>query len=656
MKGIKGSKLFLLWLVLVVILMGCSNDNKNDASSKSGEPKAFSETGSKNGSTLDSAEDKADITADNADIQEDNADTSKETDGTAEDKVELLIQNMSLEEKIGQMIQGERSKVTAKDMEKLSLGSVLSGGGSYPGRNTPEDWSNMILYYQEGSMNTVSRIPMLYGIDAVHGVALLRNAVVFPHNIGLGAANDPELMYEMGAAVAEEMKLINVLWNFSPCVGVSTDPRWGRTYECYSSNPEIVSTLSEAYIRGQSDHGVAATAKHYVADGGAEYGTGEGANLIDRGDISISEEELRATHLFPYKKLVDSGVKIIMASFTSYNGVKMHENHYLLTNVLKEEYGFDGFIVSDWEATNGLSGDSFGENVVIAVNAGIDMLMEPNRYKETYEALIDAAQSGTLTMERVDDAVRRILTVKMDMGLFDDPFLDNITHEVTEPGSDGYRELARHLVEKSLVLLKNDNAVLPLKKGQKIYAIGPALNNIGLQCGGWGLTWQGLMDQNGVKVTEGTTILEGLNQYAKAYGFEIITEEDRADEADMVLLAIGEVPYAEWQGDTADLSITGRKAHPGNSDAMQAAESLGKPVVTLIVAGRNVLINEYMDDWDGIVMCYLPGSEGDGIAAVLSGEADFDGRLPMPYYSSIEDICRTDARLLFETGYGLNYE
>lgn len=647
MKGNKGIKLLLLWLAIVVILTGCNSNNADST-----------KVSSKN--DTDITDNSANIDKERTDVTDDSADVSEITDNNSEpsveDRVKLLISRMTLEEKIGQMLQGERSKVTAGDMRELNLGSVLSGGGSFPGRNTPEDWRSMIMNYQEGAMKTSNKIPMLYGIDAVHGVALLRDAVVFPHNIGLGAANDPELMYEMGAAVAEEMKLINVLWNFSPCVAVSTDPRWGRTYECYSSDPEIVSALAEAYIKGQADHGVVSTAKHYVADGGAEYGTGEGANLIDRGDVSISEEELRATHLLPYKRLVDSGVRIIMASFTSYNGVKVHENRYLLTEVLKEELGFDGFIVSDWEATKGLSGGSYEENVVIAVNAGIDMLMEPNQYEDAYNALIEAAQSGELAMERVDDAVRRILTVKMETGLFDDPFLENITREVSEPGSDGYRELARKLAEKSLVLLKNEKSILPLKKGQKIYALGPALDNIGIQCGGWGLTWQGLMDQNGVKVTEGTTILEGLEQYGAEYGFEIITEESRAQEADMVLLVIGEQPYAEWMGDTADLSITGKKAHPGNTDAIMTAKSLGKPVVTLIVAGRNVLINDYMDDWDGIVMCYLPGSEGDAVAAVLSGEADFTGRLPMPYYGSVEDIGKSDAGLLYEAGYGLSYE
>jgi beta-glucosidase len=462
-------------------------------------------------------------------------------------------------------------------------------------------------------------------------------------------------MYQMGAAVAEEMMLIKVPWNFSPCVAVNTDPRWGRTYECYSSDPTIVAELSAAYVKGQTDHGVAATAKHNVADGGAVFGTGEGEYLIDRGDAILSEEELRAKHLLPYKELVNSGVKIIMASFSSYNGMKMHENEYLLTEVLKKEYGFQGFIVSDWEAVSGLSGDSFESNIILAVNAGVDMLMEPYRYGEAYYAIMDAVDKGEITKERIDDAVSRILTVKFDLGLFDDPYMEKVSHEVTELGSEVYRDLAKQLVEKSLVLLKNENNILPLKQGQKIFVTGPAANDIGLQCGGWGLTWQGVMDQGSSKTTEGTTILEGLKEYAGTGGYEIITDESKAEEADIVIIAVGETPYAEYIGDTADLSITGSRAHKDNAAAIELAKKLNKPVIALVVAGRNVLINDLISSFDSVVMCYLPGTEGDGVAAVLSGETSFTGKLPMPYYKSTEDIGKDGAELLFDLGFGLTY-
>lgn len=569
--------------------------------------------------------------------------------------IDTLLASMTLKEKVGQMVQGARENVRSSEVRKLALGSVLSGGGSYPGKNRPEDWVSMITEYQDAARKTKNRIPIIYGVDAVHGLALVRDAVVFPHNIGLGAANDPELMYKMGAAVAEEMKQIRVSWNFSPCVAVNTDPRWGRTYECFSSNPAIVTELAKAYVKGQMDYGVVPSAKHYVADGGAVFGTGEGNFLIDRGDAIMTEEELRNIHLMPYKELIDSGVKIIMASFTSWNGIKMHEHEYLLTEVLKKEYGFDGFVVSDWEAISGLSGDSYKDNVIQAVNAGIDMLMEPNNYKEACSVITKAVKKGQITEERIDDAVRRILTVKKETGLFKDPTMEKTDKEVNSLGSEKYRKLAKQLVEKSLVLLKNDNNYLPLKEGQKIYVTGPAADNMGLQCGGWGLTWQGLTDQGGIKVTEGITILEGLIEYGKKYGYEIIEDEQDAKEADVVLLVIGEVPYAEYMGDTADLSITGKKGHTDNMAAITMAKSLGKPVITLIVAGRNVIISDYIDGWDSVVMCYLPGSQGDGVASVLSGEAPFTGKLPMPYYKSVEDIGKENVRLLFEAGYGLGY-
>jgi len=614
----RGYKYLALLLVLVLVLGGCSGKLKKTSPS-------------------------------------DEKDLNPPPKVSKETSIDELIVSMTMEEKIGQMIQGARDMVSTGDIRNLMLGSVLSGGGSYPKNNTIEDWQEMIENYQSAALMTDKGIPIIYGVDAVHGLALVKNAVVFPHNIGIGAANDPELVYEMGAAVAEEMKLIRVPWNFSPCVAVNTDPRWGRTYECYSSDPAIVAKLAKAYIKGQMDHGIAPTAKHYVADGGVKFGTGEGDFLIDRGDAIISEEELREIHLLPYKELIDSGVKIIMASYSSWNGVKMHENKYLLTDVLKNELGFKGFIISDYEAVSTLSGQTYEENIVKAVNAGIDMFMEAVSYKKAYDALLDAAKTGKVSEDRINDAVRRILTVKQEIGLFDDPYMEIVGREVENLGSEKYRKLAKQLVEKSLVLLKNDGNMLPLKKGQKIFVTGPAANDLGMQCGGWMQTWQGSMDRGMYKATEGTTILEGLLEYGSKFGFEIITDEERANEADLVILAIGEVPYAEYTGDTADLSIVGDKAHPDNAAAIELAKSLNKPVITLIIAGRNVLITDYIDDWDAVVMCYLPGTEGDGIASVLSGVAPFTGKLPMPYYKSVEDIGKENPELLFDIGYGLEY-
>lgn len=574
---------------------------------------------------------------------------------STEERVSLLMKQMTLEDKIAQMMQGERAVVTGEELIDIGLGSILSGGGSYPGNNTLEDWSDLFYTLQDSALQSKHQIPMLYGIDAVHGLALVPSAVVYPHNIGLGAANDPELMYQMGAAVAEEMKLIHVYWNFSPCVAIGIDPRWGRTYECYSSETDIVTKLAGAYLEGQKDHNIIGTVKHYVADGGTIFGTGEGDFLIDRGNAIMSEELLRSIHLQPYKELVEAGVKVVMASFSSYNGVKVHENKYLLTDILKKELNFQGIIVSDWEAINGLSGDNFEENLVLAVNAGVDLFMEPYNYKEAINGIIDGVNQDKISIDRIDDAVSRILTVKMDMGLFEDPYMEQIPHKISELGTKGYRDLAKKLVEKSLVLLKNENDILPLKAGQKIYVTGPAIDDMGLQCGGWGTTWQGSLDEGGNKVTEGYTILEGLLKYADTYNLEIITDESKAEEADVIILGIGEVPYAEFEGDTMDLSIVGAKAHPENQKSIEYVKTLNKPVVTLLVAGRNVIINDYIEDWDSIVMCYLPGSQGEGIASVLTGEALFTGKLPMPYYKSTEDIGTNHPELLYEVGYGLEY-
>jgi beta-glucosidase len=342
-----------------------------------------------------------------------------------------------------------------------------------------------------------------------------------------------------------------------------------------------------------------------------------------------------------------------MASFSSYQGVKMHENKYLINEVLKGELDFSGFVVSDWEALTALSGNNFEEDVALAINAGVDMLMEPNNYKDAINAIVNNVNNGKISEDRINEAVRRILTVKFDLGLFEDPYQEKLTKEVTELGSETYRDLSKKLVAKSQVLLKNEGNLLPLKKGQKIYVTGPAANDMGLQCGGWGLSWQGYMDEGNGKITEGTTILEGLEEYGKSYGVEIITDKEQASGADLVILALGEIPYAEYEGDTTDLSITGSSAHPGNQESIEQAKELGKPTITLLVTGRNVIIKDYMKQWDSIVMSYLPGTEGDGIASVLFGEAPFSGKLSMPYYESVEDIGSAQGHLLYEVGYGL---
>jgi beta-glucosidase len=572
---------------------------------------------------------------------------------TTEERVADLLSKMSLADKAGQMVQGEQYPVTEQDMKKLGLGSVLSGGGSVPdNNNTVAHWKQAIDGFQKAALSRELKIPFLYGADAVHGHNTVYGAVIFPHNIGIGAANDTELTQQMGAYVAEDMKLTGILWNFAPCVAVVQDPRWGRTYESYSSDPDIVCELAAAFSKGQMESGVLPCAKHYVADGGVTFGTGEGGYLIDRGDAQMSEEELRAVHLAPYARLVEDGVKSVMVSFSSFQGLKMHEHKYLITDVLKDELGFDGFVISDFEGVLGINAPTYEAQIAAAINAGVDMLMEPYCYRDAIDAIVSGVETGAVSQERVDDAVKRILTVKLDLGLFDDPYLDNMPIGVSEIGSGEGRALAKKLVEKSQVLLKNDNNVLPFKRGQKIYITGPAADNVGIMCGGWTLSWQGLAEKD---LTPGTTIMQSLLDCADEYGLTIITDESQADEADVVLMVLGEKPYAEYEGDAENLSITGDLALQSNGKAMEKIKTLGKPIVTLIVAGRNVLIDDYIGEWDAAVMSYLPGTEGDGVISPLVGACEFTGKLPMPWYRSEEDIGKQNADLLFELGYGLTY-
>lgn len=560
--------------------------------------------------------------------------------------VDEILSRLTLEQKAAQMVQGAVYDVTENTMEELGIGSVLSNFGNMP--PDQKQWRDKILSLQSAALKSTSKIPYIYGNDSVHGVNTCNGAVLFPHNIGIGAANDPDLTYKMGLAVADEAKLTGMVWDFAPCLAVSGDPRWGRTYESYSSDYKIVDKLGLSFTKGLLDGGVTPCAKHFFGDGSVKYGTGEDDKLIDRGDAQLSEEEIQNL-LSVYKSQVDAGVKTIMISHSSVNGIKMHENKKYITDVLKGEMGFKGVVVSDWESIHNISGDSLSDQVITSVNAGIDMLMEPTEYKNCIKYIVDGVNSGKIKQERVDDAVRRILTVKKDQGLFDDPEMKNQKTKQTSVGSDEYRNLARQLVEKSLVMVKNDGSVLPLKKGTKIYVCGPMADNTGAQCGGWTLSWEGKAVNGYIKGAK--SILSGFKELESEYGITVITDKEKAKDADVTVLCIGEKPYAEWTGDTEDLSITGKCAMDGNKDAIVQAKELGKPIVTLIVAGRNVITDEYDKDWSSVVMCYLPGSEGNGVANVILGKAPFSGKLAMPWYSSVNDI-KTD-KVKYNIGFGL---
>jgi beta-glucosidase len=557
--------------------------------------------------------------------------TGKYAGLTAEEITALL----TLEEKAAQMSMAPSYSLWAEDMVDIDYGGVLTGGD---GKLDQEGWKALTDDYQNNAMKSNAAIPMIYGFDSVHGVSLCQNAVIFPHNIGIGAANDPELTYKMGLAVADEMKLCGAYWNYSPCVAQALDPRWGRTYESYSTDLEVIKSLSLAYMKGNIDGGVLVCPKHFLGDGNVGYGTGEGSNLIDRGDAVLTEAETEEL-LDVYKELIENGAMSVMASHSSVNGVKMHENKEYL-DILKNEMGFEGFVAADWDSVDKTSGTSRKAQVINCVNAGIDMLMQMSSFDESRRYIIEGVEEGLISQERVDDAVTRIIRAKMSIGIFDNT---QAQPKQTEVGSEEYRDIARQLVEKSQVLIKNDGDLLPIKSGTKLFVTGPAADNENAQNGGWTLGWTGSNDIPGT-----TTVLEGLQNIAPEMGIELVPS---ADEADVILLVVGERSYAEWHGDTEDLSITGSLALDGNTEAIAEAKESGKPTITLIVAGRNVIISDYVDDWDAVVMGYLPGSEGDGVVNVLTGKAPFTGKLPMPWYSDVSQI-GTDEKWL-EVGFGL---
>lgn len=568
---------------------------------------------------------------------------------------EEITATLTNEEKAYQMVIPAIYNTEDFEMKDSCYGSILSQYA--PTKYTAQEWNEVVDGYQRYALQADSPIPFIYGQDSVHGVNYCLDTVIFPHNINIGAANDTELTYQMGLAVADEIKLSNMIWNYSPCVAVAEDPRWGRTYESYSSNAELVKSLSSSYAQGLMDGGVEVCAKHFIGDGSVSYGTGEQSEgyerLIDRGNAELSEKEI-AEQLAIYQTLIDMGVPSIMVSHSALNGVKMHENSHYLTDVLRGELGFEGVIVSDWNSVQNITSTAdYKQQIITCVNAGIDWLMEPDTYDACVQYLVEAVEEGSISQARMDEAVAHIIQFKLDAGLFDDPYLDNITTVQKETGSQEYRELAEQLVEKSQVLIKNEDDILPLKKGMKVFVTGPAANDSGVQCGGWTRTWAGSTDDaNGEEFIPGTTtILEGLEAVAEEYDITIVTDEQEANSADVTLLCLGEMPYAEWHGDTEDLSITGNLGLEENQKAIELADSLGKPIVTLIVAGRNVIIDEYKDKWSGIVMCGLPGSEGSGVANVLVGKAPFTGKLSMPWYASVNDISTSNVWL--EQGFGL---
>lgn len=567
----------------------------------------------------------------------------------AEMTPEEVVSKLTLEQKAYQMVLPQISMVSDSNMKANCYGGVLSKVKPL----TSSEWRSTVDSIQRNAIGSACGIPIIYGQDEVHGVYACYNAVVFPHNINMGAANDKELMYQVGQITADEAKICHMLWTYSPCVAQSVDPRWGRTYESYGSDLNTITELSTAFTKGLIDGGLIVCAKHFIADGNVKYGTGEQTTtpmLIDRGDATLTDAEIDEL-MKVYKAQIDAGAQTIMISHSSLNGVKMHENKTYIDK-LKGELGFTGFIVSDWNSVQNTSPKTYEEQIITSINAGIDMLMEVDTFDEVAKIIVKAVGDGRIPQERVDDAVRRIIKVKQDAGVFKDPYCENLQTKQTEVGCDEYRAVAEKLVEESMVLVKNENQTLPLKKGTTVYITGPAADNAQAQCGGWTLDWNSSPKKD---ITGVTTILQGFKNTAEKYGITVVTEKSEAEKADVVLLVVGEQSYAEWNGDTKDLALCGELGLEGNSEAIKEAKALGKPTVACIIAGRNVLLDEQnIKDWDSIVMCYLPGSEGQGVANVLCGAAKFSGTLPSPWYSDLKQIGTDECWL--KKGYGLRYE
>ena len=580
---------------------------------------------------------------------------------TAYDRqVRALLSRMTLQEKIGQMLQAEQDKLAEGDIEKYSIGSVLSGGSSDPkSGNSLEAWTNLYDSLQSQALKTRLRIPILYGIDAVHGHNNVLNAVVFPHNIALGCTRNPSLVERAARITAIDVKATGINWTFAPCVTVPRDERWGRTYEGFGETPELARDLGAAAVRGFQGNdlsdplSVLACAKHFIGDGGTSFGTGPKNQLLDRGDTKISEQELRSIHMAGYVSAIRAGVGTIMPSYSSWNGVKCSGNKRLLTEILKNELKFEGFLISDYDAIDEMPGD-FKTQIETSVNAGMDMFMVPKKFPQLYTLLLELVNEKRVAMSRIDDAVKRILRVKFATGLLDkdrSPLADRKLH--SSFGSGEHRQVARECVRETLVLLKNDKRTLPLSKSlRQIVVAGSSADDIGKQCGGWTISWQG---KSGNVTGGGTTILAALKQSVSS-NTEVVYSPDGSNvsKADAAIVVVGEVPYAEFMGDRASLNLPDE-----DLAAIERVKRAGIPTIVLMFSGRPIIINRALELSDAFVAAWLPGTEGRGVTDVLFGDFPFKGKLSFSWPQSMEQIPinvgDSNYQPLFKYGFGLQY-
>lgn len=570
--------------------------------------------------------------------------------------IQALLSEMTLEEKIGQMTQAERGSLAGSgynDIQQFYLGSVLSGGGSVPSPNTAEAWVEMYNQMQEKAMATPQAIPIIYGVDAVHGHNNLKNAVIFPHNIGLGCTRNPELVELCARITALEVTATGLDWTFSPCVAVPQNEFWGRTYEGFSESPYLTDSLGLAAVKGyQGDtlgtpNALLACAKHFLGDGGT-------LNGHDQGNAVMTEDELREIHLPPYESAIDAGVGSVMISFSSWNGVKCHGNPYLINDVLKDELGFEGLVVSDWKGIDQLNGD-FKEAVKTAINAGVDMAMQPDNYIPFINNLIELVNEGEVSMERIDDAVARILEIKFKLGLFDNPFADLSLLDTI--GCSYHREIARQAVRESLVLLKNDN-ILPLPKNNStVLVAGPKGNDVGAMCGGWTISWQGSLGN----ITEGTTVYEGIKDAIGSENVVYTNNPTQIPSADYAVVVVGENPYAEGAGDLFG-NVAGFGLSAQDKQMIQAVENSNIPMVIVLLSGRPLDISDELQGSGAFIAAWLPGTEGGtGIADVLFGDHLPSGRLSYTWPETYSDVPINiignypGNEALFPYGFGLTF-
>jgi beta-glucosidase len=584
-------------------------------------------------------------------------------DAKIEKRIESLLRQMTVDEKVGQVIQPEWKSISPAEAAQYHIGSIENGGGAVPGGNkhsSVQDWVNLIEPYYEVSVDPARNrviIPLIWASDAVHGHNNVYGATLFPHNIGLGAAHDPELLRRIGEVTAAEVRSTGMDWSFAPTIAVARDDRWGRTYESYSEDPRIVAQYAAAMVTGlegsgssflDKDH-VISTAKHFLGDGSTDGGH-------DQGDSLASEADLIRLHAAGYAQAIDAGTQSIMASYNSWHGVKMHANKALMTEVLKGQMGFDGLIMGDWNAHGQIPGCT-NADCAEAFKAGLDIFNAPQDWKALYANLVREVNDGTIPKVRLDDAVRRILRVKMRMGVFDEPAPKQRLDTYQPIGTPDHRAVARQAVRESLVLLKN-NGVLPIKPNASVLIAGDGADNIAMQAGGWTLSWQG--SDNGPNDFPGaTSIYAGLKSQIDAVGGQALFSPDgtSAQKADVAIVVFGETPYAEFMGDQRDVAL-----HHDNVESLELIKKLkgqGIPVIAVMLSGRALYVNPQINAADAFVVAWLPGSEGEGVADVLTGKYDFTAKLSFSWPKAADQTLLNvgDATYdpQFAYGFGLSY-